>query len=83
MSIEKHSLVKEFPDHQHTIRHLKMNDLHFAKLFDEYHELDHEIFGIESSNSNTSDEYLDGLKKKRVALKDTLYQTVKHTESAQ
>lgn len=83
MSLEKHSLVKEFPDHQHTIRHLKMNDKHFAKLFDEYHELDHEIFSIESSNNSTSDEYLDELKKKRVALKDTLYKSVRVEEEAQ
>jgi uncharacterized protein YdcH (DUF465 family) len=38
MQLDKHTLVNDFPEHHHTIRHLKMNDNHFAKLFDEYHE---------------------------------------------
>lgn len=50
MALEKHSLLKEFPDHHHTIRHLKMNDNHFAKMFDEYHELDHEVYRIEAGD---------------------------------
>jgi len=83
MSLEKHSLLKEFPDHHHTIRHLKMHDMHFAKLFDEYHEIDHEVFTIESNDGTTSDEYLEKQKLLRVQLKDTLYSLVKKEELAQ
>jgi uncharacterized protein YdcH (DUF465 family) len=83
MSLEKHSLLKEFPDHHHTIRHLKMNDAHFAKLFDEYHEIDHEVFKIESGNTPTTDQYIEQQKKKRVQLKDQLFALVKKEELSQ
>jgi len=83
MSLEKHSLLKEFPEHHHTIRHLKMHDKHFAKLFDEYHDIDHEVFHLESSNSPTTDENLEALKVKRVHLKDTLFTLIKKEEAAQ
>lgn len=83
MSLEKHSLLKEFPDHHHTIRHLKMHDMHFAKLFDEYHEIDHEVYRIESGDGTTSDEYLEQQKLRRVQLKDTLFNLVKKEELSQ
>jgi uncharacterized protein YdcH (DUF465 family) len=83
MSLEKHSLLKEFPDHHHTIRHLKMNDAHFAKLFDEYHEIDHEVFKIERGDTPTTDQYIEQQKKKRVHLKDQLYALVKKEELSQ
>ncbi|WP_371193990.1 YdcH family protein [Glaciecola sp. SC05] len=83
MSLEKHSLLKEFPDHHHTIRHLKMHDAHFAKLFDQYHEIDHEVFSIERGDKATSDNYLEEQKVKRVHLKDTLFDLVKKEEAAQ
>jgi uncharacterized protein YdcH (DUF465 family) len=83
MSLEKHSLVKEFPEHQHTIRHLKMNDMHFAKMFDEYHDIDHEVFSLESGKGASSDEYLETQKLRRVQLKDTLFALVKKEELSQ
>ena len=82
MNIEKHTLVNDFPEHQHTIRHLKMNDNHFAKLFDEYHELASEVHHIEESNGPVADEYLDSLKKRRVHLKDRLFNLVTKKENA-
>lgn len=83
MSLEKHSLLKEFPDHHHTIRHLKMNNAHFEKLFDEYHEIDREVFKIERGDSPTTDTYLDQQKLKRVHLKDALFEMVQKEEAAQ
>jgi uncharacterized protein YdcH (DUF465 family) len=62
MHLAKHTLVNDFPEHQHTIRHFKMNDNHFAKLFDEYHELESEVHHIEENNEPVADEYLDSLK---------------------
>ncbi len=73
MPIEKHDLHHEFPEFTDEIRALKMNDAHFARLFDKYHELDHEINRIEQGIENTSDDYLEQLKVKRLALKDELY----------
>lgn len=82
MQIEKHTLLNDFPEHHHTIRHLKMNDTHFAKLFEQYHELDSEVHGIEEGPQGVSDEYLEGLKKRRLQLKDELYQLIQSTEKA-
>ncbi len=77
MLTEKHDLVHELPEHRDTIRRLKMNDQHFSRLFDEYHEVDHEVHRIETGVENTSDEYLDERKKQRLHLKDELYSMIK------
>jgi uncharacterized protein YdcH (DUF465 family) len=82
MSLEKHTLVKDLPEHHHTIRHLKMNDAHFAKLFDSYHELENEVHKIEQDNARVADDYLESLKKRRVHLKDELVEMIHKTEKA-
>lgn len=70
---EKHDLLHEFPEHKERIHELKMSNNHFAKLFDEYHEIEHEVRRIEEGNETPSDEYTEELKKKRLKLKDDLY----------
>jgi hypothetical protein len=77
MLTEKHDLVHELPEHRDAIRSLKMTDQHFARLFDEYHEVDHEVHRIETGVENTSDEYLEGRKKLRLYLKDELYRIIR------
>lgn len=77
MTIEHHDLHHEFPDMQAEIRHLKMNDRHFSRLFDEYHDLDREVRKIEELVEAASDERLEELKMRRVHLKDELYGMLK------
>lgn len=77
---EKHDLVHEFPEHRETIRNLKTDNLHFAKLFDDYHEIDHEVLRIETGVENSSDDYLEEQKKKRLYLKDELYQLIRKAD---
>ena len=74
---EKHDLVHELPEHRDTIHDLKMTNQRFSRLFDEYHEVDHEVHRIETGVENTSDEYLDERKKVRLHLKDELYRMIK------
>ena len=74
---EKHDLIHELPQHRETIHNLKMTDPHFAQLFEEYHEVDHEVHRIETGVENTSDEYLEDRKKQRLYLKDKLFQLIK------
>ena len=74
---EKHDLVHEFPEHKDTIHALKTGNAHFARLFDEYHELEHEVRRIEEGNENTSDDYLEERKKQRLDLKDQLFDMIK------
>jgi len=76
---EKHDLVHELPEHRDTIHNLKMTNHHFSRLFEEYHEIDHEIHRIETGVTNTSDEYLHERKKVRLQLKDELFQMIKNT----
>ena len=79
MLIEKHDLVHELPEYRETIHNLKMSNRHFSRLFEEYHEVDHEIHRIETDGGNTSDEYLRERKKKRLQLKDELFQMIKNS----
>lgn len=80
MTLEKHDLHHEFPEFKEEIHHLKMNDNHFARLFGEYHEADHAVHRIESGAENTSDEYLETLKKQRLLLKDQLFVLLKKAQ---
>jgi hypothetical protein len=71
--MEKHDLHHEFPQFEQKIHDLKISDNHFKRLFDEYHELNKEIYRIETGVENTSDDFLTKLRFKRVDLKDELY----------
>ncbi len=75
--MEKHDLLHEFPEHKEKIHNLKVSDNHFRKLFDEYHELDHDVHRLETGAEITKDEVLNDLRKKRVHLKDQLYSYLK------
>jgi uncharacterized protein YdcH (DUF465 family) len=77
MFIEKHDLHREFPKFSDEIHFLKMNDARFSRLFKEYHELDQEVHRIEQGTENTSDQYLEQQKKKRLHLKDELFVAIK------
>jgi len=73
MQVEHHGLHHEFPEYGDKIHALKTSDAHFARLFNEYDQLDHEIRRIENAGSLISDTELEGLKLKRVRLKDELF----------
>lgn len=76
---EKHDLIHELPEHREAIHKLKTSNNHFARLFDEYHEVDHEVHRIETDVETTSDEYLEEKKKQRLHLKDELLKIIKST----
>ncbi len=72
MSHTPHELAEEFPQDAAIIHKLKMEDAHFAKLADSYHELNREIHRIESEVEPASDERTETLKKQRLALADEI-----------
>jgi uncharacterized protein YdcH (DUF465 family) len=74
MSHVPHEIPEEFPEYKDKIHELKLSNGHFARLFDEYHELNREIHRIEAAGINTSDEEFENLKLVRVRLKDEIYQ---------
>ncbi|HAG96901.1 MAG: GTP-binding protein [Pseudomonadales bacterium] len=82
MTLEKHDLLHEFPENRDTIHELKMNNSHFARLFDQYHEKDHEVHRIETGAEKSSDDYLEVRKKERLHLKDELYRMIKDHEAS-
>ena len=71
--IEHHDLVHEFPEYKERIHQLKMDNAHFAKLFEEYDELNRKIETLEKNDLPITDEHAESLKKERLALKDQLY----------
>ncbi|HRH03744.1 MAG TPA: DUF465 domain-containing protein [Bacteroidia bacterium] len=75
--MEKHDILHEFPEKKEMIHELKINNVHFRKLFDEYHENDHAIHRIESGAEIANDDFLTELRKKRVVLKDQIYSYLK------
>ena len=71
---EKHDLLHEFPEYREQIHALKTSNAHFARLFEEYHAVDHEIRRIEKGVETPSDDYLEERKKLRLNLKDQLFE---------
>ncbi|MEL6964143.1 MAG: DUF465 domain-containing protein [Pseudomonadota bacterium] len=73
MSHVPHELADELPEHKERIHELKTSNAHFARLFDEYHELNREIHRAEAAGVNISDEHHEELKRKRLLLKDEMF----------
>ena len=74
---EKHDLINELPEYKDKIHELKTTNNHFARLFEEYHEIEHEVRRMEEGIETPSDEYLEEQKKKRLNLKDKLFEMIK------
>lgn len=71
--MEKHDLKHEFPEHQDKIHELKISNADFRKLFDQYHEVEHQIHRINMGSEIANDNYLHELKAKLLFMKDELY----------
>ena len=73
MSHTPHELHEEFPEFATKITELKTSDAHFAKLADEYHEVNRAVHRAETNVEPTDDFNEEEMRKKRIALKDELY----------
>lgn len=72
MSAEAHKdFAHEFPELKDAIRAKKGTDNHFKRLFEEYEDIAKEIY---RDGTQLSDEHAEELKKRRLQLKDELYQ---------
>jgi uncharacterized protein YdcH (DUF465 family) len=67
-----HELHEEFPQDRERIHSLKLSNGHFARLADEYHEVNRAIHRVEAEVEPTSDDILEEMKKKRLHLKDEI-----------
>lgn len=73
MSNTPHELHEEFPEHADRITDLKTNNSHFAKLMDEYHEVNRAVHRAETNVEPTEELHETELRKKRAHLKDELW----------
>lgn len=72
--MEHHTITHEFPEFTDKISELKTSDHKFLKLYVNYEEVNALIEHYEDGEQNhTTDEHLTDLRKKRVHLKDEIY----------
>ena len=73
MSHTPHELAEEFPDKVELMSQLKQSDAHFARLADEYHDINREVHRAETNIEPMEDLAEGELRKKRAALKDEIW----------
>ena len=73
MSHTPHELAEEFPDHVQAMHDLKTSDAHFARLMDEYHEINRAVHRAETDIEPTDDLHMGEMRKQRLALKDQIW----------
>lgn len=78
--MDKHDLLHEFPEYREKLHDLKLNDIHFRKLFDEYHEVEHQVHLMKTDEVVSIDEALKELKARLLHLKDDIYTRLKNHE---
>lgn len=73
MSHTPHELAEEFPDKVDAMHALKQSDAHFARLSDEYHEINRTIHRAETNVEPMEDLAAVELRKQRAQLKDEIW----------
>lgn len=72
MSHVPHELAEEFPAQVDKIHALRAENAHFAKLADQYHEINRQVHRSETNVEPIDDFAMVGLRKQRIALKDEI-----------
>ncbi|MEC3860367.1 DUF465 domain-containing protein [Mesobacterium sp. TK19101] len=73
MSHTPHELHEEFPELAAKITELKQADSHFARLADQYHDLNRQVHRAETNVEPMDTLAETDLRKQRAALKDEIY----------
>ena len=73
MSHTPHELHEEFPEYAEKLTQLKTENAHFAKLADEYHEINRAVHRAETNVEPMDALAETELRKKRGLLKDEIY----------
>lgn len=77
-----HELTNIFKRDRDLLTRLKQEDAHYARLADEYHEVNREVHRIEAETEAASDERTEALKKQRLALLDEITGIVNKARAA-
>lgn len=72
MSNAPNDLLEDFPDRADRIHQLKTSNNHFARLYDEYNELNRTIHRIEARVEPKPEEFEEELKRRRLQIKDEI-----------
>ncbi|MFC7705272.1 YdcH family protein [Plastorhodobacter daqingensis] len=72
MSHRPHDLAEEFPGQEGRIHTLRQSDPHFARLIEEYQEVNHSIHRAETLIEPVGDAHETQLRRRRLALKDEI-----------
>ncbi|BDW81272.1 hypothetical protein MACH24_07100 [Erythrobacter sp. Dej080120_24] len=75
-------LTEIFKRDRDLITQLKQTDAHYARLADEYHEVNREVHRIEAETEAASDERTEQLKKHRLSLLDEITVIVSRARAA-
>lgn len=73
MTHTPHELTSDFPEHADRIAALRQSDAHFARLADEYHDINRAVHRAETNVEPTSDDHLNEMRRTRMHLKDELF----------
>ncbi|MFY9211518.1 MAG: DUF465 domain-containing protein [Aestuariivita sp.] len=73
MSHTPHELAEEFPDKVEKMRALKQTDSHFARLADEYRDINRAVHRAETNVEPMEDLAEVEMRKKRALLKDQIW----------
>lgn len=73
MSHTPHELAEDFPEHQDLISSLRQSDAHFAKMAQEYHEVNRAVHRAETNVEPISTQAEADLRKARATLKDQIW----------
>jgi uncharacterized protein len=73
MHILPHDLDHEFPEFSPLIHDLKQHDDRAARLFSEYDKVNQAIVDIEENDKPFQDFEFEEMKKRRLAIKDSIY----------
>ena len=77
MDLLNHDLAHEFPHYREKMRDMKVSSARFSHLVDAFDATNQTITDDEQSGGHLCDENLEDLKKKRLLLKDEIYQMLK------
>lgn len=71
-----------FPEYREKIAHLRANDRHFSRIFDEHNKLDHEVKQLEEKHSPAFQADIEALKKQKLALKEEIYNMLRQQSAS-
>ncbi|WP_180056260.1 MULTISPECIES: YdcH family protein [unclassified Acinetobacter] len=70
-----------FPEFRELVTQLRDENPHFARIFEEHDELDREIIQLELDPVNHHNSDIEGIKRKKLKLKDEIYRLLKSSEN--